>query len=70
MIKLIWAMDTNWLIGKENKIPYAIDVTNYDEKYLRNMIRHQKVMKMSCFEKRKLYRLIELKNKWSCKMND
>ena len=48
---------------KENKIPYAIDVTNYDEKYLRNMIRHQKVMKMSCFEKRKLYRLIELKNK-------
>ena len=22
MIKLIWAMDCNWLIGKDNKIPW------------------------------------------------
>ena len=34
MIKLIWAMDKNWLIGKENKIPwhYKEDLLYYKEK--------------------------------------
>jgi len=48
---------------KENKVPYSIDITNYDEKYLRNKIRHQKVMKMTDLEKRKLYKDINEKNK-------
>ena len=47
----------------ENKIPYSIDASNYDEKYLRNKIRHQKVMKMNGGEKRKLYKSIEVRNK-------
>ena len=33
MIKLIWAMDKNWLIGKDNKIPwhYKEDLLYYKE---------------------------------------
>lgn len=33
MIKLIWAMDQNWLIGKDNKIPwhYKEDLLYYKE---------------------------------------
>lgn len=34
MIKLIWAMDKNWLIGKENKMPWRVkeDLIYYKEK--------------------------------------
>lgn len=48
---------------KVNDVEYGVDETNYDEKYLRNSIRHNIVLKMSNIEKDKLIREIDEKNK-------
>lgn len=44
-----------------NKIPYAIDMSNFENLYLRNQIRHQTVEQMSLLDKKNL--LIEIGQK-------
>lgn len=41
MINLIWAMDINWLIGKDNKLPWRYPE---DLQYLKNMTHHHTVL--------------------------
>ena len=47
---------------KENKIPYAIDKTNLEDKYERNKIRHQVIAKLSDEDRYNLLREIKFKN--------
>lgn len=47
----------------QNKVPFAIDKTNLENKYLRNRIRHEIVEKMSDEDKLKIIKEIEEKNK-------
>ena len=48
---------------QKNNVPYAIDLSNFDERYLRNKIRHQQVNKMSISEREKILDEIAEKNK-------
>jgi|SRR5690625_895499 len=41
MIKLIWAMDENWLVGKDNLLPWRIEE---DLKYFQKMTRNKTVL--------------------------
>lgn len=47
----------------ENEIEYGIDESNYSDIYERNRIRHEIVQKMSCKEKKDLYRDVLMLNK-------
>ena len=47
---------------KANNVPYAIDSSNFDTRYLRNKIRHQVVSKMSEEERVKTLKEIKTKN--------
>ena len=46
----------------DNKVPFAIDSTNFDERYLRNDIRHNIVKKMVRGERDRMLKEIEEKN--------
>ena len=46
----------------DNKVPFSIDSTNFDERYLRNKIRHQVVEKMTPEEREKTLEEINHKN--------
>ena len=46
----------------ENKVPYAIDSSNLEDKYLRNRIRHQIVSKMDDKERQNVIKEIDKKN--------
>lgn len=41
MIKLIWAMDENWLVGKDNLLPWRI---KEDLKYFQSMTKNKTVL--------------------------
>lgn len=41
MIKLIWAMDENWLVGKDNKLPWRIEE---DLKFFQKMTKNKIVL--------------------------
>ena len=41
MINLIWAMDENWLVGKENKLPWRIEE---DLKYFQKITKDKIVL--------------------------
>ena len=47
---------------ENNGIEYGVDETNFDEKYLRNNIRHNVIKKMSYEEKKKVVEEINLLN--------
>ena len=47
---------------QDNKVPFAIDSTNFDERYLRNKIRHQIVEKMTEEERENILKEIDEKN--------
>jgi tRNA(Ile)-lysidine synthase TilS/MesJ len=46
----------------KNNIPYSIDATNFDEKYLRNSIRSRIVSKLKLEEKNEFLKLIDRQN--------
>ena len=48
---------------KENKVPFAIDKTNLEDKYLRNRIRHQVVENLSDEDRKQILDEIENKNR-------
>ena len=48
---------------QRNNVPYAIDSSNFDERYLRNKIRHQTVAKMSENDRAQILMEIEEKNR-------
>ena len=47
---------------EKNNVPFAIDVSNFDTKYLRNKYRHNVVKKMSALEREKVIEEIKAKN--------
>ena len=46
----------------KNHIPYSIDATNFDEKYLRNSIRNKIISKLNREEKNEILNLVSKKN--------
>lgn len=46
----------------DNKVPFAIDSTNFDERYLRNKIRHQIMANMTTEERENILKEIDEKN--------
>lgn len=46
----------------DNKVPFAIDSTNFDERYLRNKIRHQIMANMTLEERENILKEIDDKN--------
>ena len=47
----------------DNQIPYSLDITNYEDSFLRNRIRHSIVEKMNAQERQNLLKEIDNKNK-------